>query len=138
MLQIDKSGWVIDAKVTKEHRPAIEHGALNTIRAIVLHQTGALTASKAKPYPARFPHNHDSIGIEIVGALNQQNAVYDLPNQQQLDAVLWLLDRLVYAFSITISDIYAHGEIAHKDPNKSEGRSAMRFYLLDSANGAAL
>jgi N-acetyl-anhydromuramyl-L-alanine amidase AmpD len=83
-----------------------------------------------KNYPTRFPHNHDSLGIEIVGVISIKNEIYEIPNKQQLDSLFWLLDKLISTFNVSIKDIYAHGEIAHKDRKKSEGASALKAYFV--------
>ena len=81
-----------------------------------------------KSYPARFPHNHDSLGIEIVGMIQKGTEIYENPNKSQLDSIFWLLDEIVSTYQISLKDIYAHGEIAHK--NKSEGAAALKAYSL--------
>ena len=43
-MNIDKQGWAADKKITKEHRPALEHGAIATINSLVLHRTGSSNA----------------------------------------------------------------------------------------------
>lgn len=83
-----------------------------------------------KDYPARFPHNHDSLGIEIVGLISDQKEVYETPNELQLKAMSWLLDELISTYNITIKDIFSHGKIAHKDKNKSEGTAALKAYRV--------
>jgi len=83
-----------------------------------------------KDYPARFPHNHDSLGIEIVGVISNQKEVYETPNELQLKAMSWLLDELISTYNITIKDIFSHGKIAHKDKNKSEGTTALKAYSV--------
>lgn len=83
-----------------------------------------------KSYPARFPHNHDSLGIEIVGLISKKNEIYEIPNKLQLDSLFWLLDELISTYNVSIKDIYAHGEIAHKDRKKSEGASAFKGYFV--------
>ena len=86
-----------------------------------------------KTYPDRFPHNHDSLGIEIVGVLSKDKEIYEIPNKKQLESLYWLLDELVSTYSLSIKDIYAHGQIAHKDKNKSEGASSLKAYSLKKA-----
>ena len=209
MLTIDQNGWISDPKITKQHCQTIEHAAISSINAIVLHRTGSSTAQSvlnawqnkkegthflisengsiyqaaslhkqcwhvgklyskcrttsscgkedakiiedtlhkrninwgkkfklvtqhelSKAYPDRFPHNHDSLGIEIVGVLSQKSEIYEIPNKSQLESLYWLLDKLIRHYSLTIKDLYAHGKIAHKDKNKSEGTSALKAYSL--------
>lgn len=105
----------------------------------ILHQKGTNWGQKfrmvtrhelEKDYPDRFPHNHDALGIEIVGALSTQSEIYELPNEAQQQSLFWLVDQLVAAFELTLSDIYAHGKIAHKDPKQSEGASALKAYRI--------
>lgn len=86
-----------------------------------------------KSYPNRFPHNHDSLGIEIVGVLSTDKEIYEIPNKDQLESLYWLLDELVTTYSLSVKDIYAHGKIAHKDKNKSEGESSLKAYTLKKA-----
>lgn len=212
MLKKDKDGWVIDNKIHKEHRPAIEKSSIGSVKALVLHRTGSGTAQsvlnawKTKPegthflisetgkiyqtaslikqcwhagklysrcrttsscekedalaieallhkkntnwgrkftlvtrhelkkeYPDRFPHNMDSIGIEIVGSISNIKEVYEIPNTLQLNSLFWLVDELISLYELSIKDIYAHGKIAHKDKNKSEGASALKAYSIQKA-----
>lgn len=83
-----------------------------------------------KSYPSRFPHNYDSLGIEIVSVLSKEKEIYEIPNKKQLESLYWLLDELVTTYSLSVKDIYAHGKIAHKDKNKSEGVSSLKAYTL--------
>lgn len=83
-----------------------------------------------KNYPDRFPHNHDSIGIEVVGMISSQSEMYEIPNSVQLESVFWLLDKLIASYQLKISDVYAHGQIAHKDPKKSEGAATLKAFQV--------
>ncbi len=83
-----------------------------------------------KDYPLRFPHNHDSLGIEIVGVMSRANEIYEIPNKPQLDSLFWLLDKIISTYRISVKDIYAHGKIAHKDKNKSEGAASLKAYAI--------
>lgn len=83
-----------------------------------------------KSYPDRFPHNHDSLGIEVVGVISKEEEIYTIPNKLQLGSLFWLLDELVSTYCFSIRDIYAHGQIAHKDRNKSEGAASLKAYCI--------
>lgn len=105
----------------------------------ILHQKNASWGTKfrmvtrhetKKNYPDRFPHNHDSLGIEIVGLISLEKEIYEIPNVMQLKSLYWLIDELVSTYGVTIEDLYAHGKIAHKDKKKSEGASALKAYVL--------
>ncbi len=87
-----------------------------------------------KDYPTRFPHNIDSIGIEIVGLISEENEIYETPNKLQLESLFWLVDELISLYGLSIKDLYAHGKIAHKDPKKSEGASALKAYAIKKAS----
>jgi N-acetyl-anhydromuramyl-L-alanine amidase AmpD len=82
----------------------------------------------SKNYPQRFPHNHDSLGIEVVGEIKSNCEIYEMPSQLQLKSVIWLLDELVATYGFSLKDIYAHGKIAHK--NKSEGVLLLKAYTI--------
>ncbi len=86
-----------------------------------------------KDYPLRFPHNHDSLGIEIVGLISETNDVYEIPNKHQLNSLFWLLDEIISTYSISLKNIYAHGKIAHKDRKKSEGAASLKAYSIYKA-----
>jgi N-acetyl-anhydromuramyl-L-alanine amidase AmpD len=81
-----------------------------------------------KSYPERFPHNHDSLGIEIVGMIKAGSEIYESPNKSQMDSIFWLLDEIVSTYQVSLKDIYAHGEIAHKE--ESEGAAALKAYAV--------
>lgn len=83
-----------------------------------------------KDYPARFPHNLDSLGIEVVGVISQKSETYQTPNKLQLNSLFWLVDELISLYGLSIKDLYAHGQIAHKDEKKSEGTSALKAYAI--------
>ena len=86
-----------------------------------------------KNYPLRFPHNHDSLGIEVVGLISKDSDIYEIPNKLQLNALFWLIDEIISTYSISLKDIYAHGKIAHKDRKKSEGAASLKAYAIYKA-----
>ncbi|MBV1872593.1 MAG: N-acetylmuramoyl-L-alanine amidase [Gammaproteobacteria bacterium] len=86
-----------------------------------------------KDYPARFPHNKDSLGVEIVGVVSNEREVYEIPNKLQLGSLFWLLDEIILTYGLTLKDIFSHGKIAHKDKKKSEGASALKAYRISKA-----
>jgi len=84
-----------------------------------------------KDYPLRFPHNHDSLGIEVVGLTSEDNDIYEIPNKFQLNSLFWLLDEIISTYGLSIKKIYAHGKIAHK--KKSEGSASLKAYFIHKA-----
>jgi len=65
-----------------------------------------------KPWPERFPHNTDSIGIEIVGT--HKDGVYEAVSEKQNNSVKWLINELTETFNVSLSEIYRHPEISYK------------------------
>lgn len=86
-----------------------------------------------KEYPIRFPHNHDSLGIEVVGLISKDNEIYEIPNKEQLSSLFWLLEEILSTYPLSVKDIYAHGRIAHKDRKKSEGAASLKAYTIYKA-----
>lgn len=85
-------------------------------------QINALDAhERAKSYPARYPVNSDSIGIELVGK-HVDDKTYEAVAAAQNASLGWLVGELFRQFSLTYNDIYRHPEISYKNPG--EARSA--------------
>ncbi|HWU76002.1 MAG TPA: peptidoglycan recognition family protein [Rhodanobacter sp.] len=79
-----------------------------------------------KTYPARYPSNNDSIGIEVVGMFLPGNKAFEQPTPAQLKSVKYLVDILLKLFRLNLlSDVYAHGEIARKEV--SEGAQLLQY-----------
>ncbi|HGL4256687.1 peptidoglycan recognition protein family protein [Burkholderia dolosa] len=75
-----------------------------------------------KPWPARYPSNNDSIGIELVGqsyeteipgTQNKEN-VYESVTEQQNASLCWLIKELAETLSISMQEIYRHPQISYK------------------------
>ncbi len=102
----------------------------------LLHGTGSwpdkyrrvLQHERKKSYPNRYPMNHDSIGIEIVGAYlggpGSDIGLFEKMTKLQSHSFLWLILELLQKYKLSFGDdIYAHGEVARKKIN--EGSSAL-------------
>lgn len=74
-----------------------------------------------KAWPDRYPWNTDSIGIEIVGMYDKKN-VYEPVNSKQAASLKWLIGGLVETFGVSMSEIYKHPQISHK--NETEAATA--------------
>ena len=194
VIQIDKDGMLVDSKVIPRRFPAIEHGPLSEIRAIIVHQTDAPTAQhtfnaynregngahflidkngiiyqtasvkarcyhvgryikskclaidkatcnqksmaqmlalswtkqikaidaheRAKNYPARYPVNSDSIGIELVGQSTSEKT-YEAVTAQQNSSLRWLVGELHERFGIASSEVYRHPDVSYKNPGEA-------------------
>ena len=75
-----------------------------------------------KDYPARYPYNGDSIGIEVVGVYDTPQLAFVPPTQAQLKSVGSLVEALKTKFGLTNADIYHHGVISYKDDAHTEGK----------------
>lgn len=84
---------------------------------------------QAKGYPARFPSNDDSIGIELVGeALPRGNAVpedqktYEVVTNEQNASLKWLIAELTATLNVPLTEVFRHPDVSRK--NASEARTA--------------
>jgi N-acetyl-anhydromuramyl-L-alanine amidase AmpD len=75
-----------------------------------------------KAYPDRYPTNEDSLGIEIVGAIDSKSGEYETVSKEQNDSLKWLVSALRSVLTIGESDVFRHPDIAYKQP--SEAKSA--------------
>jgi N-acetyl-anhydromuramyl-L-alanine amidase AmpD len=194
---LDKRGMLFESRVRQRRFLGIEHGDLDVVRAIVVHQTdggsaqdafnsylaggngahflidkdgtiyqtaslnkrcyhvGRLIRSKCltldrktcnsesmakilamswtrqinaldaheryKDYPARYPVNSDSIGIELVGK-HLDDKTFETVTIAQNASLQWLVDELSRQFLLTANDVYRHPEVSYK--NLGEARTA--------------
>ncbi|WP_084461118.1 N-acetylmuramoyl-L-alanine amidase [Curvibacter gracilis] len=79
---------------------------------------------QAKDAKERYPTNHDSIGIELVGAPVQD--VYLAPPPAQNDAAQWLLHELLDTFLLKIDRVCTHGFIS---PHKNQTEAGLFNYF---------
>ncbi len=78
---------------------------------------------KVKNYPDRFSSNIDSIGIEIVGEAtgdkvkigNEIIPVFESVNDQQNDALKWLIKEISDTLKVPMNEIHRHPEIGRKN-----------------------
>lgn len=79
-----------------------------------------------KSVPDRFPSNHDSIGIELVGeALPRGSAVADAKKtyEQVTDAqnasLKWLVKELSATLNIALTEVFRHPVVSRKNPTEA-------------------
>ncbi|MWV68454.1 hypothetical protein DCO58_12575 [Helicobacter saguini] len=82
---------------------------------------------KKKSYPNRYPISSDSIGIEVVGEYDYKIKRYLNATIKQLESLERLVLILLELYNINKTDIYAHGIIAYKDKNSTEGISLLEY-----------
>ncbi len=78
-----------------------------------------------KSWPSRFPHNGDSIGIELVGeALPKTDDVrsFEPLTDDQQQALSWIVRGLAIALGIQFTEVFRHPDVSWK--NETEAKSA--------------
>jgi hypothetical protein len=80
---------------------------------------------RQEEYPARYPDNADSIGIEIVGKHlgDDKSTVYEKPTDQQQASLHWLVTQLLDAYGLKTTDVYRHPQVSRK--NEGEAKDAV-------------
>lgn len=75
-----------------------------------------------KKTPGRFPANHDSIGIELVGEalprgdhIKDDKKTYETVTDAQNLSLKWLISVLTAAFDIPMHEIFRHPDISRKN-----------------------
>ncbi len=73
-----------------------------------------------KEYPARYPSNLDSIGIEMVGEYDK-DSIYVQPTCEQAKSVAYLIEALQNAgvVRVTDADIYVHPQVSRKNETEA-------------------
>lgn len=77
---------------------------------------------RQKNYPARYPVNSDSVGIEVVGKFIDDKK-YEALTVAQNTSLQWLISELYGHFSLSKNDVYRHPQVSYKQP--SEASSAV-------------
>ncbi|MGY0618739.1 N-acetylmuramoyl-L-alanine amidase [Lysobacter sp. A378] len=72
---------------------------------------------KRKEYPARYPTNGDSAGIEVVAMWTPQHG-WDPTTPEQRSSIARLIEVLQSLYSLTDADVYEHDTISRKTPGE--------------------
>ena len=88
-------------------------------------QTGAIEARKR--WPARYPSNDDSIGIEIVGealpkTVPEKDRIYESVTKEQQTSLRWLVQELAFTLKVHMTEVFRHPAVSWK--NQSEASTA--------------
>lgn len=79
----------------------------------------------AKTVPQRYPSNHDSIGIEIVGAPivpkngSAAESVYEPVTKEQNQSLQWLVHELALTMNIPLAEVFRHPDVSRKNPSEA-------------------
>lgn len=80
---------------------------------------------KVKDYPARYPMNKDSIGIETVAKYTEATkttaAAWEAPTAEQSTSISRIVGILKKNYGISEKDIYEHDKISYKTPGEGAG-----------------
>ena len=113
-------GRLIRSKCLTINRQECNSESMATILAMSWSkQINALDAhERAKNYPARYPINSDSIGIELVGKHLDDNT-YETVTIAQNMSLQWLVGDLFRMFTLSSNDVYRHPEVSYKNPGEA-------------------
>lgn len=73
---------------------------------------------KAKSYPARYPMNEDSVGIETVANYDRATKTWEAATSSQSASIRLLVGILKDEYGLSDADIYEHDKIAYKTPGE--------------------
>ena len=80
----------------------------------------------AKKFPARFPSNEDSIGIELVGEalprgskVPDKNKTYQSVTDDQNSSLQWLIVELTLKLKVPMNEIFRHPDVSRKNPTEA-------------------
>lgn len=76
---------------------------------------------KNKAYPARYPINEDSVGIEVVAKNLGGDFKWEAPTAAQSESISMLVRILKEQYELTDSDIYEHDKISRKTRGEGAG-----------------
>ncbi len=86
------------------------------------HVNAVHKAENAKSYPARFPSNDDSIGIELVGATlsGALNSPFEAVTDQQNLSLRWLISQLKTLLKVPMMEVFRHPDVSYKNLHEAE------------------
>jgi hypothetical protein len=67
--------------------------------------------------------NEDSIGIELVGAVNAKTGEYETVTKEQNESLAWLVTTLQSLLSVGAGDVFRHREVSYKQPSEAASAS---------------
>ena len=99
-------------------------GTCSAQEAVKIRSYGAMAGhrhEKVKPYPARYPMNEDSIGIETVAMYLETTKQWEPATGAQRKAISSLVKLLQSMYSLTDADVYEHDQISRKTEGEGAG-----------------
>ena len=76
MILIDSIGFTLSARIKRAPKPIVEHGSLDAIHGIIVHQTGAATAESTLNSYERISSNGAHFLIDRDGSIYQTASLY--------------------------------------------------------------
>lgn len=96
----------VEFKALKKHRPTEENNR-----------------EKKKAVPDRYPANHDSIGIELVGkaitVVGSKYPVYETVTTEQNASLTWLILELRLELQVPMTEVFRHPTVSRKTPTEA-------------------
>lgn len=80
---------------------------------------------KVKSYPARYPMNEDSLGIELVGKIvgndpaHPGEKLYETVMAQQNTSLTWIVQQLAIQFGMQLTEVFRHPTVSQKTPSEA-------------------
>lgn len=72
-----------------------------------------------KPFPARYPGNHDSVGVELVGEVDRKTGEFVTVTDAQNRSLHWLVQELAMTLHVSMQEIYRHPQLSRKTPSEA-------------------
>lgn len=75
---------------------------------------------EAKPWPQRYPSNHDAIDVELVGRFLPDQIRYEAVTSAQNASLRWLVNALAIALGVPLHEVFRHPDLSYKEPSEAE------------------
>ncbi len=73
----------------------------------------------AKAWPARYPSNFDSIGIEIVSAFDSKKSEYEAVTAEQNASLTWIVSELIATLGLVATEVFRHPDVSYKQATEA-------------------
>ena len=73
----------------------------------------------AKAYPARYPANKDSIGIELVGEVSAKTGEFVQVTEALNASLKWLVGEIAATFHVQMTEVFRHPLVSRKTPSEA-------------------
>jgi hypothetical protein len=81
--------------------------------------SGTHKSESSKSWPARYPSNEDSIGIELVGRFDAATKTYETVTIKQNGSLKWLVTELSLTLRLRATEVFRHPTVSYKEPTEA-------------------